>query len=180
MLFVYLCNPNYYNSCYFEWNYLTKPYFINLFNLLKEATKTFLGVPPRSLFFLWLQNQNQRSLLSWNVRGAHCWVSNSWNITTTHTKDGSYLGDGLITVLYYNPKQGDCRIMQIINPIQISERSLQLKWGLLRVLFNLCNNMMIHLAAIGLLRQLDRRRRLVAARLRTSCWKCLTNSLVYS
>ena len=52
MLFVSLGNPNEDNSCYFEWSSLTKPCFINSFNQLKEATKTLLGVPPRSLFFL--------------------------------------------------------------------------------------------------------------------------------
>ena len=73
------------------------------------------------------------------------------------------------TVLYKNPKRGDRRIMKIIKPIQSSEWSLQLKRDLLSVLFNLFNNMMIHLADLGLLRDLDRRRHSVAARLRPSC-----------
>ena len=73
------------------------------------------------------------------------------------------------TVLYKNPKRGDHQITQIIKPIRSSERSLQLKRGLLSVFFKLYNNIMIHLAALGLLRQLDRRRRSVATRLRTSC-----------
>ena len=52
MLFVSLGNPNEDNSFYFEWSSLTKPCFINSFNQLKEATKTLLGVPTSSLFFL--------------------------------------------------------------------------------------------------------------------------------
>ena len=51
MLFASLGNPNEDNICYFEWGYLTKPCFINLFNQLKGATKMFLGVSPRRFFF---------------------------------------------------------------------------------------------------------------------------------
>ena len=33
-------------------------------------------------FQLWLQNQNQRRLRGWNIKGSHWWVSNSWTINT--------------------------------------------------------------------------------------------------
>ena len=56
------------------------------------------------------------------------------------------------TIHYKNPKRGNRQTTQIIKPIQSNERSLQLKQGLLSVLFNLFINMMIHLVALGLLR----------------------------
>ena len=44
-----------------------------------------------------------------------------------NTDQGRFLFDRQdFTVLYKNPKRGDCRITQIIKPIQISEWYLQL------------------------------------------------------
>ena len=51
LLFASLGNPNEDNSCYFEMVSLIEPCFISSFNQLKGATKIFLGVPPRRLFF---------------------------------------------------------------------------------------------------------------------------------
>ena len=54
-----------------------------------------------------------------------------------NTDQGQFLvGRRNFTVLYNNPKRGDCQITQIIKPIQSSERSLNLKWGILSVFAN--------------------------------------------
>ena len=164
----------------FSWSSNTKPCFINFFNQLKEATKLLLGVPPRSLFFS-LTPESESSKVMWQKPMRCSLISFKQVNYHNNTNQVRFLvGRRNFTVLYKNPKRGDRQITQIIKPIQSSERSLQLKWGILSVHFNLCNNMMIHLAALGLLRKLDRRRRSVAMRLRTSCWTCLTNSLGYS
>ena len=54
-----------------------------------------------------------------------------------YTDKGRFLfGRRRFTVIYKNPKRGDRQITQIIKRTQSSERSLQLKQGLLNVLFN--------------------------------------------
>ena len=54
-----------------------------------------------------------------------------------NTYQGRFLfGRRNFTILYKNPKRGDRGITRMINRIQSSERSLQLKWGLISILFN--------------------------------------------
>ena len=140
-----------------------------MFNQLKETTKLLLGVPPRSLFLSTLTPVSESAKVM-QQKPTRCSLL---SVKQLNYHDDADQGRFLVvrrdfTVLYKNPKRGDRQITQIINPTQSSERSLQLKRGLISFFFNLCNNMLIHLAVLGLLSHLDRRRRLVAARLRTS------------
>ena len=137
MLFAYSGNPNEGNRCYFEWISITKPFFINSFNQLKETTKTLLGVPPRSLFLSNLTPVSESAKVKYQ-KTTRCSLLNVEQLNYHNDTDqGRFLVVRRdFTVIYKNPKRGDRKITQIIKPIRSSKRSLQLKRGLLNVFLN--------------------------------------------